>query len=74
MILDRTPPPLYEMDLQFVEDLNEESPEAEGPKESYLQISVQSGVDPRVIRFIVPAQKYFLPTSYFLSSFHFLVC
>eukprot|EP00026_Physarum_polycephalum_P001935 Phypoly_transcript_01938.p1 GENE.Phypoly_transcript_01938~~Phypoly_transcript_01938.p1 ORF type:complete len:827 (+),score=146.83 Phypoly_transcript_01938:38-2518(+) len=55
MIMDRTPPPLYELDLQFMDE--EEALEAEGPRESYLQISVQSGVDPRVIRFVVPSEK-----------------
>ena len=67
MILDRTPPPLYELDLQFADEDADE-----GPRESYLQISVQSGVDPRVIRFIVPTDKYDL--SFFSPpSFHFFV-
>ena len=80
MILDRTPPPLYELDLQFADEDADE-----GPRESYLQISVQSGVDPRVIRFIVPTDKYdlsfFSPPSFyfvffclpFFSFFYFLL-
>lgn len=55
MIMESAPPPLYEMELQFYDE--EDSADLNAHKESYLQISVQSGVDPRVIRFIVPSEK-----------------
>jgi hypothetical protein len=69
MILEKTPPPLYEMELQFFDVYDGDGDDGDSKeKESYLQISVQSGVDPRVLRFVVPSDKYFLLPSRSLTS------
>ncbi len=54
MIMDSAPPPLYESDLQFF-DVEDE--ELNSQHDCYLQISVHDGVDPRVVRFVVPSDK-----------------